>query len=306
MTLTIAAGVTLVADSTEATPDVLLVNRGARINAVGTATDPIIFTAQQNLVANGVSETTQGLWGGVILLGRSPVHGCGSGNNAEGSNPACELSIEGVSGRNYGGTNQADNSGTMQFVQIRYTGIAITDGNELQGLTLGGVGSGTTLNNIQSHNSADDGIEIFGGTSNLRYLAITGADDDGIDIDNGYRGFIQFMIAAQRLGGATNDSFSTEIESNNNEDFLPRTFGRYANFTFIQTASAPAAIRLRGGADMAFINGIVRTPSGVAAVNIIAGAGTGADRSTIRAANAALQDVGPPTFTSVYFAAQGR
>lgn len=306
VTLTIEPGVVLAADSTEASPDVLVVNRGSRINAVGTPTQPIIFTAQQNLTANGVSETSQGLWGGVVLLGRAPLHGCGAGNNAAGTVAGCELNVEGLTGVPYGGPAQNDSSGTMQYVQIRYTGIAITDGNELQGLTLGGVGSGTVLNNIQSHNSADDGIEIFGGAANLRYLAITGADDDGIDIDNGYRGFIQFMIAAQRLGGATADSFSTEIESNNNEDFLPRTFGRYANFTFIQTAAAPAAIRLRGGADMAFINGVVRTPAGVAAVNIIAGAGTGADRTTIRAANESLQDVGPPTFTSVYFAAQGR
>lgn len=307
VTLTIAPGVTLVANASDSAPDVLLVNRGSRINAVGTATDPIIFTAQQNLTANGVSETSQGLWGGVILLGRAPIQTCASGsNNAGGTSTTCEANIEGVTGRLYGGPTQNDSSGVMQNVQIRYTGIAITDGNELQGLTLGGVGSGTTLDHIQSHNSADDGIEIFGGTANLRYLAITGADDDGIDIDNGYRGFIQFMITAQRLGGATADSFSTEIESNGNEDVLPRTFGRYANFTFIQTAATVGAIRLRGGADMAFINGIVRSPAGVAALNIIAGAGTGADRSTIRAANETLQDVGPPTFTSVYFAPQGR
>lgn len=306
ITLTIAPGVVLAADSTQSDPDTIVVNRGSRINAVGTATDPIIFTAQQNLASNGVSETSQGLWGGVVLLGRAPLHGCSSGNNAAGSNAACETNIEGLTGVPYGGTNAADNSGTMQNVQIRYTGIAISDGNELQGLTLGGVGSGTTLSNIQSHNSADDGIEIFGGAANLRYLAITGADDDGIDIDNGYRGFIQFMVVAQRLGGATNDSFSAEIESNLNEDFLPRTFGRFANFTFIQTASTVAAIRLRGGADMAFVNGIVRSPAGVAALNIIASAGTGADRTTIRPANEQLQDVGPPTFNSIYFAPQGR
>ncbi len=109
----------------------------------------------------------------------------------------------------------------MSYVQIRYSGIAISDGNELQGLTLGGTGSGTVLDHIQSHNSADDGIEIFGGTSNLKYIAITGADDDGFDIDNGYRGFMQFLIAAQRTLGATADSFSTEIDSNNAEELLP-------------------------------------------------------------------------------------
>ena len=309
ITLTIAAGVTLAADSSEPTNDFIIVNRGSRINAVGTVTDPIIFTAQQNLVANGVSDASQGFWGGVILLGRAPVGVCAAGtgpNNAAGSSTTCQQAVEGVTGRFYGGPTAADNSGTMRYVQLRYTGIAISDGNELQGLTLGGTGSGTTIENVQSHNSADDGIEIFGGLTNIRYFAVTGADDDGFDIDNGYRGFMQFIIAAQRVLGATADSFSTEIDSNGSEDLMPRTFARYANFTFIQTANAPAAIRLRGGADAQLVNGVVRTPSGVACVNIIAGQGTGADRSTIRAANTALQDFGPPVFNSVYFACQGR
>jgi hypothetical protein len=307
--LNIEAGVVLAADSSEATNDLLLVNRGARINAVGTATNPIVFTSQQNLVANGVSDASQGQWGGIILLGRAPVGVCATGtgpNNAAGSSTTCQQAIEGVTGRFYGGPTANDGSGTMQFVQIRYSGIAISDGNELQGLTLGGTGSGTTLDHIQSHNSADDGVEIFGGTTNMKYMVMTGADDDGFDIDNGYRGFIQFMITAQRAIGATADSFSTEIDSNNAEDLLPRTFGRYANFTFIQTALAPAAIRLRGGADMAFVNGVVKTPASVACVNIIAGEQTAGGRTTVRPADAALQDVGPPTFNSVYFSCQGR
>lgn len=162
-------------------------------------------------------------------------------------------------------------------------------------------------------------MEIFGGATNLKYFVVTGADDDGFDVDNGWRGFMQFIIAAQKANGATNDSFATEIDSNGAEDLLPRTYGRYANFTFIQTASTQnplAGIRLRGGADFAFVNGVVKTPSGEACLNIIAGnqvtesnttrAATGDERSTIRPANSALQDVGPPTFNSVYFQCQGR
>ncbi len=313
VTLTIQPGVVLAADSTETSNDMLLVNRGSKLNAVGTAEAPIIFTAQQNLVNNGVSDSSQGLWGGVILLGRAPTAVCATGtgpNTADGTsagavNP-CQQQIEGVTGRLYGGTNQADSSGTLQYVQIRYTGIAISEGNELQGLTLGGTGSGTTIDHVQSHNSADDGIEIFGGTTNLKYFVVTGADDDGFDVDNGWRGFMQFIIAAQKAGGSTADSFATEIDSNGGEDLLPRTYGRYANFTFIQTNSAPAAIRLRGGADFAFVNGIVKTAAGAACVNVIASAGAGAQRTTIRPADAALQDVGPPTFNSVYFQCQGR
>lgn len=305
VTLTIQPGVVIAADSSEPTNDLLLVNRGSKLNATGTRAAPIIFTAQQNLGGNNnFGDGSQGLWGGVILLGRAPTAVCVTGSGTP--QRPCELAIEGVTGKFYGGTNTADSSGTMSYVQIRYSGIAITEGNELQGLTLGGTGSSTQLDHIQSHNSADDGIEIFGGTSNLKYIAITGADDDGFDIDNGYRGFMQFMIAIQKASGATVDSFSTEIDSNNAEDLLPRTFATYANFTFIQTAAAPAAIRQRGGSDMRFVNGIVRTPSGVACVNIVAGEQVNGVRTTVRPADANLQDFGPPSFNSIYFACQGR
>lgn len=313
-TLTIQPGVTLVADGSESSIDLLLVNRGSRMSAVGTADAPIVFTAEQNLGGNPqFTDASQGLWGGVILLGRAPTAVCASGNNNADGTGTCQAQIEGVTGRFYGGTNKADNSGALQYVQIRYTGIAIGEGNELQGLTLGGVGSGTTLDHIQSHNSSDDGIEIFGGTANLRYFAVVGADDDGFDVDNGWRGFMQFMIAVQKTIPATADSFATEIDSNGDEERLPRTFGHYANFTFIQTASsAPAAIRLRGGADFAFANGIVKTGTGAACVNVIASQGSGDTRTTIRAAGVGLtdnggpQEAGPPTFNSVYFQCQGR
>ncbi len=141
VTLTIAPGVVIAADSTEATNDLLLVNRGSKISAVGTRDAPIIFTSQQNLASNGVSDATQGQWGGIILLGRAPTAVCATGtgpNNAAGSSTTCQLAIEGVTGRFYGGANTSDSSGQMSYVQIRYSGIAISDGNELQGLTLGG------------------------------------------------------------------------------------------------------------------------------------------------------------------------
>lgn len=308
-TLTIAPGVTLVADPTNTTPTVLLVNRGSRIDAVGTPTEPIIFTSRQNLSPTGTSDSTQGQWGGIILLGQAPSGVClgGTGpNDAGGTSTTCQNQVEGlVSPRFYGGPNQASNSGRMQYVQIRFTGIDISagGGNELQGLTTAGVGSGTLLSHIQSHNSADDGIEVFGGTHNLRYIAITGADDDGFDYDNGYRGFVQFLVVAQKPGGATSDSFSIEADSNGSEDLLPRTFAQIANFTFIHTASTTGALRIRGGSDVRLVNGILQ--SAVPCLNIIA-QNSATDRSTIRAANTALQDVGPPIFNSVYFACSNR
>lgn len=314
VTLTIDPGVVVLNDASEPTNDLLLVNRGSRLNAVGTRALPIIFSGQFNIGGNNnFGDGAQGLWGGIILLGRAPTAVCATGtgpNNAAGSSTTCQQAIEGVTGRFYGGPNAADSSGQMSYVQIRYSGIAISEGNELQGLTLGGTGTGTTLDHIQSHNSADDGIEIFGGTTNLKYVAITGADDDGFDIDNGYRGFVQFLIVAQRAGGATADSFATEIDSNGAEDLLPRTFSTYANFTFVQqTQLAPAVIRQRGGSDMRYVNGIVKAPAGVPCLNLIAGT---ADRSTVRAANTGPtdnggpQEFGPPTFNSVYFACNGR
>ena len=155
----------------------MLVNRGSKIQAVGTRALQIIFSGQFNLGgSNNFGDNAQGLWGGIILLGRAPTAVCATGtgpNNAGGTSTTCQLAIEGVTGRFYGGANQADSSGQMSYVQIRYSGIAISDGNELQGLTLSGTGSGTVLDHIQSHNSADDGLESMGGSSNLHDTSVT-------------------------------------------------------------------------------------------------------------------------------------
>jgi len=303
-TLNVGAGAIFVANNADAANDFLVVNRGSKLNAIGTASAPIIFTSAQNLNPASTSDSTQGQWGGIILAGRAPISNCSSGSNdAGGTSTTCENVVEGTGNALYGGNVQNDSSGTVQYVQIRYSGIEISLGNELQGLTLGGTGSGTVIDHVHVHNSSDDGIEIFGGTTNLKYIAITGADDDGFDTDVGWRGFVQFLIAIQKPNGATSDSFSTEIDSNGNEDALPRQFGRMANFTFIQTANAPAAIRLRGGADYTFVNGIVK--STVPCLNIVAGATTAGGKTTIRPADAALQEEGPPKFNSVYFACNG-
>src|SRR5690606_16052710 len=108
-------------------------------------------------------------------------------------------------------------------------------GNELQGLTTGGVGSGTTIDHVQVHNSSDDGVEFFGGRQNVKYLVVTGADDDSLDTDLGYKGFIQFVIAVQRDAG--NGDSMIEADSNGNEDALPRQNTRLANFTFVQRST---------------------------------------------------------------------
>ncbi len=299
--LNIAAGVLVFANTTNADNDFLVVNRGSRIAADGTETQPIVFTAQQNLTG-GVTDETQGLWGGVILAGRAPVSNCNLAGVAGGA-ANCENVVEGTGNVLYGGATPTDTSGSFRYVQIRYSGTVISPNNELQGLTLGGVGSGTTIDHVQVHNSSDDGIEVFGGRVNMRYLALTGADDDSLDVDVGWQGFVQFVIAAQKPTNTQTDNYMFEGDSNGNEDALPRTNMRLANFTFLHTSTATnAALRFRGGMDATTVNGVVTSP--VACLNLVAGETSATDKSTVRAANTALQDAGPPVFNSIFFACQ--
>ena len=315
--LTIQPGVVLYANTINADNDFLLVNRGSRLQAEGTETAPIIFTSQQN-VAGTATDASQGQWGGVILAGRAPISNCNLAGVVQtplGTNAACENVVEGTGTALYGGNAPADNSGTVRYVQIRYSGTILAEGVELQGLTLGGTGYGTTIDHVQIHNSSDDGIEIFGGRSNLKYLVMTGADDDSLDFDVGYRGFVQFLLAVQKPTNTQTDNYLMEVDSNGSEDALPRTWGQIANFTLIQTTSGTnAAIRIRGGADTRMVNGIFVTP--MACTNIVAGAVSATDKTTIRPSDSipgtttpsanetygTLQDFGPPIFNSVYFA----
>jgi len=285
-TLTIQPGVIVVAtDNTS----YLVVNRGSRLNAVGSATQPIIFTADDQL-AGTVTDTSQGLWGGIILLGRGPISDCNT--QVPGGSVGCQQVIEGTTNSLYGGNQPNDNSGSVRFVQIRYSGTSLAPGNELQGLTMGGVGQLTTIDHVQVHNSSDDGIEIFGGRVNTKYLALTGADDDSLDTDLGYRGTNQFIISVQRNAGDQDSAI--EADSNGNEEALPRQYTRVSNMTAIQqkTSSGGNAVLIRGGADYALLNSIIVSPN--ACLDLDETGGT-----TTRAADAATQDVGPPVFRSV-------
>jgi hypothetical protein len=312
--LTIQPGVVLYANTTNADNDFLIVNRGSRILAEGTETSPIIFTSQQN-VAGTATDESQGQWGGIILAGRAPISNCnlaGVTQTATGSNAACENVVEGTGTALYGGNAAADNSGTFRYVQIRYSGVSLAPDVELQGLTLGGTGYGTTIDHVQVHNSSDDGIEIFGGRTNLKYLVMTGADDDSYDMDVGYRGLTQFLLAIQKPTTTQTDNFMMEVDSNNGDDALPRTFPQIANYTLIQTTTGTNnAIRLRGGTDIRLVNGILSTPNACMTM-----AASDANRATIRAADSTpsttipaqvevdgpLQDMGPPLFNSNFFA----
>lgn len=269
----------------------LAVNRGNRINAVGTATNPIIFTSRDNVLGLATDDS-QGQWGGVVLLGRAPITDCTVAPNAEPGSASCERQTEGaVDPAYYGGATPTDNSGTMRYVQIRYSGYVLSGNSELQALTTGGVGSGTVLEYIQSHNSSDDGLEFFGGTHDAKRFVITGADDDGLDLDTGYRGLIQYVIAVQKTSG--NADSMIELDSSNAlESQKPRTWMRLANATLVHKNPATgngAAMRLRGGADVSMINSVVTSPMPCLRL----------DGANMLATDAAIDKIGPPVFKSV-------
>jgi hypothetical protein len=204
----------------------------------------------------------------------------------------CERQVEGaVDPAIYGGATPNDNSGTLRYVQIRYSGFVLSGNSELQALTTGGVGTGTTIEFVQSHNSSDDAFEFFGGTHNARRMVLTGADDDNIDLDTGYRGLIQYVIAVQKTSGAA-DSIIELDSANALENQTPRTFMKLANFTFVHRNPATgnqAAMLFRGQADASLVNGVVTSPIGCLR---LAG-------SNILTPNAAVDKVGPPVFRSV-------
>ncbi|WP_372706685.1 hypothetical protein [Brevundimonas sp.] len=204
--LTIEPGVRVFASSGS---DYLVVNRGSQIFAEGTATNPIIFTSRQN-VEGTTTANSQGQWGGIVLAGRAPQANCSLIPLV--LPVTCTGTVEGTSAA-FGGNTPTDNSGRLRYIQIKFSGFEISPGNELQGLTMGGVGSGTTVEFIQVYNSSDDGIEIFGGNVNLRHIVINGADDDGLDTDTGWRGGAQFGIVTQRAPGSTSRSAGFEFSS---------------------------------------------------------------------------------------------
>ena len=173
----------------------LIIARGAKIMAMGTAENPIVFTSVEDNIQVGqkagtnLNEQNQGLWGGVLILGRAP--GSFRGNVEE-------VQIEGIPADEdyglYGGNDPDDNSGVFQYVSIRHGGADISSGNEINGLTLGAVGRGTTINNVEVVANVDDGVEYFGGNVNTESMLVWAQGDDGLDIDQAYSGTISNSV----------------------------------------------------------------------------------------------------------------
>ena len=186
--LTIDAGTTIKArDGQGSLSSALIVSRDGMIKAEGTSENPIIFTSIYDMGDN-LDESDKGLWGGVVILGKAPI-----------SADASEALIEGLPANEewgiYGGMNPHHNSGVFKFVSIRHAGTLLGDGNELNGLTLGGVGDGTTISDVEVVGNLDDGIEFFGGTVDCQNLIVWAQGDDAFDIDQSYDGTITNFIA---------------------------------------------------------------------------------------------------------------
>jgi hypothetical protein len=247
--LTVEAGVRIYGS---AGLDFIVVNRGSQINVQGEPTRPVIMTSKQSIEGNtGVDSIGQ--WGGLVILGRAPISNC-PGTVTPGT-PECEAQVEGTNAF-YGGNGPADNSGTLRYLRLMHSGFQILPNNELNGITLAGVGNGTTIDFVQVHNSSDDGIEWFGGTVNARHLVMSGIDDDSFDSDVGFSGSIQFGIVVQRAnGGDRMNEFSGSTRT-------PAANPKIANVTYVGRAGGGAGIVMNTGTDSEFYNVVVTRAAG--------------------------------------------
>ena len=198
-TLTIAAGVTIVGMPSDdpLAASVLHVTRGSKINAVGTMNAPIVFKGADD------SAIAPGEWGGIQISGFAPHNAC------EGT--PCNVDGEGEAGF-IGGDDATDDSGVMKYVVLQENGVAInSDGDEINGLSLNAVGSGTEFDYIQIYTTSDDGVEFYGGTANMKHLVVVDALDDSIDWDEGYQGNIQYALVVQS-GSGSGEAFEMDTE----------------------------------------------------------------------------------------------
>jgi hypothetical protein len=250
VTLTIEAGANI-----KATDDAsLLVTRGSKINANGTAAAPITFSSLDD------GFDGEGEWGGVVIQGFAPQFGQGNTGACSGTGAVCNVQGEGGDFVGvYGGTDAADNSGVFRYVRIAEGGLIAGPNNEVNGLTLQGVGHGTQLEFVQVHNNLDDGVEWFGGTVNARYLVLTGNDDDDLDYDEGYQGNVQYVIVRKNptKAGPTGSNDPRMIEANSSDaDFVPQTAAALANITAIgsDVSAGEPGFRLRGAVTTTIFN----------------------------------------------------
>ena len=235
-------------------PGTLVVARDSKIFADGTCYDPIVFTDMDDdnvpggamvnpLYNNNPNNMITENWGGVILLGSTYI----ANDTESGPNAAREEQVEGITRQDavFGGGDDDDSSGSMSYVSIRYGGFGLLQNEEINGLTLGAVGRGTTLHHIEVVNNVDDGFEWFGGTVNSKYLITWNIGDDAFDTDEGYRGKSQFGLVVKGTcktgqsgsgGGVANCAFETD-GGNSPDQSRPYALSQWRNFTLIGMGS---------------------------------------------------------------------
>ncbi len=213
--LTIGPGTTIRGNNPQSA---IIITRGARLEASGTAERPIVFTSNRP-----VGMRRSGDWGGVVLLGNASINDSANMTGANGTNQLEGIDSTDMRGRYGGGATPDDayNCGTVRYVRIEFAGYTLSANNELNGLTVCACGTGTTLDYIQVHRGADDGVELFGGTANLRHLVSTQSDDDGLDWDQGWRGKGQFIVV--QGPAMSGESDPSGIEADNDRDVATAT-----------------------------------------------------------------------------------
>jgi hypothetical protein len=241
-------------------PSALIISKGGKIFAEGTKENPIIFTAEADDVNNptDLGPKDNALWGGIVILG----------NGVTTKNGNSSVNVEGIPTTEprglYGGNNNEDNSGILKFVSIRHGGRQIASGSELNGLTLGAVGSKTTLEYIEVYANSDDGIEFFGGAPNLKYAVVAFAEDDSYDWDETYTGKGQFWFSIQRDDIA---DAGGEFDGSTPDDVAPASNPVLYNWTHIGSgpgaaAANPIGWNLRAGTAGTIANSILLEQKG--------------------------------------------
>ena len=251
-TLTIQPGTIIKGDL--ASKGTLTIKQGAKIDARGTATNPIVFTSNQP-----AGSRARGDWGGLILLGRATQN-----IPATATQPLPKIEGGLTPDAFFGGTNDADNSGTLQYVRIEFPGVAFSTDNEINGLTLGAVGSGTTIDHIQVSYSGDDSFEWFGGAVNMKYLITYRGTDDEWDTDNGYHGKVQFGVALRDpaiadVGGSNGFESDNDANGTNNKPQTSAVFSNMSNFIASGTLSVnyKRGMHLRRNSALSVLNSVV-------------------------------------------------
>jgi hypothetical protein len=272
-TLTIEPGTVVKGrTSSGANAAALIVQRGSKLNAVGTPDRPIIFTSELDNLNGNLDANDTGLWGGIIVLGRATINSRANGQPASVTRDGVtfnEDQVEGVSVTgaeegfgSFGGTNDADNSGTMRYISLRHGGAVVGADNEINGFTLGGVGTGTVMEYLEVYANKDDSFEWFGGTVNARYLVSAFGNDDQFDMDQGYRGNLQFLFSIQTDIGADRGDKALEWDGATSPlDATPKGATTVANYTAIGIGTsgqgrANTAINVRDNVTVRIYNSI--------------------------------------------------